>query len=167
MTVFHPQKYGQVKRYNTTIVSLPRLYVSDSRRNWDLFVQPLSYTYNCQSRGSTDVFPFSMTLTSHPSGPVMIASPAEQPTDSLTAKTPKALSVLFVVQLITMSPKPSQNLRQNHRRHEKMTEKFIHFLNYLLETLPANSNAENIMNYHPEHLCFSNLTNHQAVSHRG
>lgn len=47
-TAYHPQANGQAERYNKIIVPRLRHHVAEHQRNWDLFVQPLTYAYNTQ-----------------------------------------------------------------------------------------------------------------------
>ena len=64
-TSYHPQTNGQAERYNKTIVSRLRLYVSKHQNDWDQFVQPLTYAYNYQVHRSTGTTPFNMTITTN------------------------------------------------------------------------------------------------------
>lgn len=62
-TTYHPQTNRQTESYNRTLLSRLRLYVAYSRRNWDISVQSLTFSYICQPQRSTTVPPSSFTLT--------------------------------------------------------------------------------------------------------
>lgn len=53
MTACHRQTNSQIKLYNQTLVERLRLYLSDYQRDWEEYVQPLSYAYNTEVRKST------------------------------------------------------------------------------------------------------------------
>ena len=70
-TTYHPRTNGQVERYNSTIVRALRHYISDHPREWDLYVDALTYAYNCQPHSSTKIAPFELVL-SNPPGPTVL-----------------------------------------------------------------------------------------------
>lgn len=45
-TVYHSQTNGQIERYNETVMTQLYHYAADHQRNWDIFVQPLTYACN-------------------------------------------------------------------------------------------------------------------------
>ena len=63
---YHPQTNGQAERFNRTIVAAIRNYVSDSQRDWDEWLGPLTYAYNTQVHRSTGTTPFDLVLSRHP-----------------------------------------------------------------------------------------------------
>ena len=65
-TEYHPQTNGQAERFNRTIVAAIRNYVSDSQRDWDEWLGPLTYAYNTQVHRSTGTTPFDLVLSRHP-----------------------------------------------------------------------------------------------------
>lgn len=65
-TAYHPQTNGQAERYNRTLVTRLRHFVAEHQRNWDEFVQPLTYAYNMQVHASTGTTPFDLILSRHP-----------------------------------------------------------------------------------------------------
>lgn len=64
-TEYNSQTNRQVERYDKTIVACLRHYVATHRRDWDLFVQPLTYAYNTQAHRYTKIRPFNLVLTRH------------------------------------------------------------------------------------------------------
>jgi len=47
-TAYHPQTNGQVERYNRTIATQLRHYVTDDPRRWDELLPVLTMAYNSQ-----------------------------------------------------------------------------------------------------------------------
>ena len=67
-TAYHPQTKGQTERFNRTLATQLQHYVSAHQRDWDSYVQPLTYACNMQVREATDTTPFELILTRHPPG---------------------------------------------------------------------------------------------------
>lgn len=65
-TEYHPQTNGQAERFNRTILASLRDYVSESQKDWDEWLEPLTYAYNCQVHRSTGMTPFNLVLSRHP-----------------------------------------------------------------------------------------------------
>ena len=65
-TEYHPQANGQAERFNRTIVAAIRNYVSDTQRDWDEWLGPLTFAYNTQVHRSTGTTPFDLVLSRHP-----------------------------------------------------------------------------------------------------
>ena len=65
-TAYQPQTNGQAERFNCTLATRLRLYVSEHQREWDDYVQPLTYAYNMQVHWSTGTTLFDPILTRHP-----------------------------------------------------------------------------------------------------
>ena len=67
-TAYHPQSNGQTERFNRMLVQRLRNYVEEHQRDWDDYVQPLTFAYNTQVHRSTETTPFDLVLTRPPSG---------------------------------------------------------------------------------------------------
>ena len=67
-TAYHPQTNGQVERFDKTLAAKIRHYVAEHQKDWDEFVQPLTYAYDMQVHRSTGTTPFELVLSRHPSG---------------------------------------------------------------------------------------------------
>ena len=80
-TAYHPQSNGQTERFNRTLVQRLRHYVEGHQRDWDDYVQPLTFAYNTQVHGSTETTPFDLVLTRPPSGLIL---PGTVPQDAGT-----------------------------------------------------------------------------------
>lgn len=119
MTVNHSQTNRQVEYYNSTFLLRPRLYVTYNLRNWDKFVQPLTYGYDCLQHQLTNVPPFSLKITRKTPGPVTIDNSSAIHTDALAETTPKALQACLLHQCTKMTLKVYGKLRLNQRRYKK------------------------------------------------
>ena len=80
-TTYHPQSNGQTERFNRTLVQRLRHYLEEHQRDWDDYVQPLTFAYNTQVHRSTETTPFDLLLTRPPSGPIL---PGTVPQDAGT-----------------------------------------------------------------------------------
>ena len=65
-TAYHPQSNGPTKRFNRTLVQRLRPYVEEHQRDWDDYVQPLTFAYNTQVHRSTETTRFDLVLTRPP-----------------------------------------------------------------------------------------------------
>ena len=70
-TAYHPQSNGQTERFNRTLVERLWDYVNEHQRDWDDYVQPLTFEYNMQVHRSTETTPFDLVLTRPPSGLIL------------------------------------------------------------------------------------------------
>jgi len=61
-TAYHPQTNGQVERYNRTMATQLRHYVTDVRRRWDELLTVLTMAYNRQPHRSTGIAPFELVI---------------------------------------------------------------------------------------------------------
>ena len=102
-TAYHPQTNGQAERYNKTLATRLRHYVADHQRDWDKFVQPLTYAYNNQIHTTTMTTPFNLTITRPPPSPIIDQISTAAPTDTdgppssrtMRARILNRLSVMF------------------------------------------------------------------------
>lgn len=62
-TAYHAQTNGQTEWFNKKIVAQLRQCVKKHEWDWDLFVQSLIYVYKRQVHRSTEMTPFSLSLT--------------------------------------------------------------------------------------------------------
>ena len=67
-TAYHPQTNGQAEKFNRTLATRLRHYVSEHQRDWDDYVHLLTYAYNMQVHKSTGKTPFDIIFTRHPPG---------------------------------------------------------------------------------------------------
>ena len=65
-TTYRPQTNGQAERFNRTILSALRRYTSDHPRDWDMYTDALTYSYNTQVHSSTNHAPLELILSRPP-----------------------------------------------------------------------------------------------------
>ena len=65
-TTYHPQSNGQTERFNKTLLSALRKYVSDHPYDWDLYTHALTYAYNTHVNTVTGLCPFDLVLSRTP-----------------------------------------------------------------------------------------------------
>lgn len=103
-TSYHPQMRNEAVRYNNTIISRSCHYVADDHCDWDIYVQPLMYTYSTQIHRSTFTTPFSLTLTHRPLRATMIHIPAALETDAYNTPNPAVLRHCLLHRTTIMHP---------------------------------------------------------------
>lgn len=89
-TAYHPQINGQTERNNKAIATR-RCHYAEHQRDWDLFVQLLTFAYNTQDHCTTEKTPSSLVLSRQPPGPTKFVSPRALPTDANGENSPKML----------------------------------------------------------------------------
>ena len=89
-TAYHPQTNGQVDRFKKTLAARLRHYVGEHQKDWDEFVQPLTYAYNMQVHRSTGTTPFDLVLSRHPSG-ILTESVGHLPEGTTNARSSAAV----------------------------------------------------------------------------
>ena len=68
-STYHPQVNRQTERYNSTLISRLRHYVTENQRDCDAFVYLLTYAYNTQVHRSTMHTPFELVCLRRPNCP--------------------------------------------------------------------------------------------------
>ena len=88
-TAYHLQPNGQTERFNRTLVQRLRHYAEEHQRDWDDYVQPLTFAYNTQVHRSTETTPFDLVLTPPPSGLILPGTvPQDTGTHQEDSRTP-------------------------------------------------------------------------------
>lgn len=178
-TVYHQQTNGQLERYNNTSVSRLRRSVASQQRDWDLFVQPLTYVYNAQVRRLTSFTPFSLLLSRHPPGPAMFDAPSALPTNAYHERhlqmlqtqlinQIQALQTLVNDRLGTAQSRYVWNHDANIRRVRTFTPKEMIFIDRPLLSATISRNNElltlsshnKLMLQSPEPFCVVSVTQH-------
>ena len=121
-TEYHPQANGQAERFNRTLLAALRNYVSDSQKDWDEWLEPVTYAYNKQVHRSTGVTPFDLVLSRHPPSLVVDEEllehiPSDDPKDR-RART-SAAKRAFLQQIAAGISKARGNLLQTQRRYKR------------------------------------------------
>ncbi|CDF38512.1 unnamed protein product [Chondrus crispus] len=63
---YHPQANGQVEGFNRTLTSALRKYVGEHPKDWDLFSDAVTLSYNTQVHRTTNITPFELVLARAP-----------------------------------------------------------------------------------------------------
>lgn len=66
-TLYHQQTRGEAGRFNKRIICRLQKHLVGQQRNWDVYVQPLTYAYNAEGHRSTNLWAFSPGLSCQPS----------------------------------------------------------------------------------------------------
>ena len=127
-TSYHPQTNGQAERYNKTIVSRLRHYVSEHQDNWDKFVQTLTYAYNSQVHRSTGTSPFSLTITRIPPCPIIDAISTSSPSDMNTTPSSRTMRIRILDKLKSITSKSDVNSAKAHMLYKKYADRTIKHL---------------------------------------
>ena len=121
-TEYHPQTNGQAERFNRTILASLRNYVSESQKDWDEWLGPLTYAYNCQVHRSTGMTPFNLVL-SRPPPPLIVE---EDLVDHNPPRNPRErrrrfsdAKQKFLLRLREAILKARSNLARTQRRYKK------------------------------------------------
>jgi hypothetical protein len=85
-TAYHPQRNGQVERYNRTILSALLGYVARRQDDWDEYTSTLTYAYNCRVHSALGMPPFELALTSTPTTTSLQDMPRDEEMDPKTEK---------------------------------------------------------------------------------
>lgn len=84
----HPQKNGQVERFNRTILANIREFCSENPKSWPENAGPLTCAHNNQIHSSTGASPFSLVLSRPKTSVVVRKDPDstcdQQPRENLT-----------------------------------------------------------------------------------
>ena len=62
-STYHPQKNGQVERYNRTVLAILRNNVNEHQNDWDEIASVLTYVYNNHVHRRTGTTPFNLVLS--------------------------------------------------------------------------------------------------------
>ena len=121
-TAYHPQANGQAERFNRTILAQLRDYVSESQRDWDEWLEPLTYAYNMQVHRSTGTTPFDLVLSRHPPSLLMEEDLREHiPRESSPTRSERISSVKnqFLTRLEMLMQKARANLNRTQLRYKR------------------------------------------------
>ena len=121
-TEYHPQANGQAERFNRTILAALRDYVSDTQRDWDEWLGPLTYAYNMQVHRSTGTTPFDLVLSRHPP-PLLVEEDMLEHVPHVSARERRArisrAKQEFLARLRDLVAKASQNLARTQQRYKR------------------------------------------------
>ena len=121
-TTYHPQTNGQVERYNRTMATQLRHYISDDSRRWDELLPVLTLAYNSQPHRSTGIAPFELVIPRRiPSLSVRNLPPGTplQSKGTLNDGSPPARKREFMAKLRRQIPAVVEALRKTQQRYKR------------------------------------------------
>ena len=65
-TTYHPQSNGQAQRFDRTLLTSLRVYVSEHPKLWTEYLVAVTYAYNTEVHASTGLSPFELVLSNPP-----------------------------------------------------------------------------------------------------
>ena len=74
-TLYHPQRNGQVERYNCTTLSMLRAIPEFKRSKWKDFLNEVVHLYNCTQHEAIGYCPIFLMFVSHPHLPTDLMLP--------------------------------------------------------------------------------------------
>lgn len=113
MATFRLQTNRQIEKYNETLVSPLRLYITEDQSNYDILVPTLKYEYSCQVYSSTVDNSFNLALSGRSFGPTTVVSLSTLPDNAGNAKSLELLQQKTLHLFSTMQDKVSNNLTEN------------------------------------------------------
>ena len=124
-TAYHPQTNGQAERFNRTLGIRLRHYVTEHQRDWDEFVQPLTYAYNMQVHRSTGTTPFDLVLTRHPPGISVSMPTSAVPPDRHTEPTTAQMKRITMRRLRQVLARASEKMTQAQAQYKRHFDKTV------------------------------------------
>jgi len=120
-TAYHPQTNGQVERYNRTMATQPRYYVTDDPRRKDELLPVLTMAYNIQPYRSTDIAPFELVILRRIPSLSLRNLPAGTPLKNkgtLDDGSPLARKIEFMAKLRQKTPAVVEALQKTQQRYK-------------------------------------------------
>ena len=121
-TAYDPQTNGQVKRYNRTMATQLRHYVTDNTRGWDELLPVLTMAYNSQPHRSTGTAPFELVVPGRiPSLSVRSLPPGTPLTrkGTLIDGSPLARKREFMAKLRQQIPAVAEAFQKTQQRYKR------------------------------------------------
>ena len=127
-TVYNPQTNGQTERFNRTLVQRLRNYFKEHQRDWDDYVQPLTFAYNTQVYRSTETNPFDLELTRPPNGLVLPgAAPQDTGSNREDPRTPVQYKRATLRKLRDAIDRARMKLTAAQKRYKDDFDKMVRF----------------------------------------
>lgn len=115
-TVYHPHTNGRAEKLNRTLIARLRHYTAEHQRDWDIFMQPLTYAYNRQVSRSIGTTPFGIVLLRHPPGQTTLDRSSALQTSANNANAPAVLRSRLLHSNAEMRQKMDKKLRAAQSR---------------------------------------------------
>lgn len=119
MTAYHPRTNAQSERFNRTIITRLRHFIAEHQRNWDIYVQPLTYAYNNQVHRCTNTSPYSLFLSRHPPGPSLLRATTDTPITGKSESSPQMIRRTIQAHILALRAKVDAHLRKSQARYKR------------------------------------------------
>lgn len=117
-TANHFQTNEQAKRYIRTLIMRLCHCVAVHQRDWDVFVQPLTYVHKSKVNHSIWTAPFSLLLSRHLLGPTPFIRPSALLTDLTNTTVPTVLRSILLHHTAVRRQKTENNLAAEQHRYK-------------------------------------------------
>lgn len=122
---YHIQTAGQADGYSRTLTERLCNYMAKSQRNWDIFVQQLTYTYHTQINCSTWTTPFSLVLPRHRPAPDTFKRPSALLPDAKNATAPSVLQSKLLHLIAMMRERTDQKPTTVHCSYKDQHDHYV------------------------------------------
>lgn len=126
-TEYHPQCNGQVERYNHGLVARLCRYLGEHQQDRDVFVQPFTNSYTTQVHWTTELLPFSLTLSWEPPRSLTFIGPRRTP-EKYDRLAPRQTKIKVFDRLFAFFRRARDKSSQARRTYKKHLNKKVKHL---------------------------------------
>jgi len=125
-TAYHPQTYGQTKRFNKTLATMLSMYLNDNVDNWADMIPYVLFAYRTSLHESTLETPFYLTYGRDPVIPVDVALRYQElpPVDPSTYRATVTRRSFKAFELAKQNIERAQRRYQEYYRQEGVPREF-------------------------------------------
>lgn len=120
---YHPQTYGKAKKSNKAIFTSLWHYVAKRQKNWDTFLQALTYVYKTQIHRLTKETPSSLVLSRHPPRPTLLETGSVLPSDGYAGTSLQLLRSRLEESIRTLREKADANKASAQQRYKPVYDR--------------------------------------------
>lgn len=124
-TAYHPWTNQQAKQFNKTMTTRLPHYAAELQRDWDTYVQHLTYVYNAQVHCTTNFPPSGLVLWQQPPVATTFDSPTALPSDAMVTTSSQVLPAQLLPGVATMRRATDRWMKTAQRRYKGEHDKKI------------------------------------------
>lgn len=117
-TPYHPQTDGLVERFNQTLKTMLKKYVSDTGKDWDTWLPFLLFAYREVPQASTGFSPFELIYAHQVRGPLDVLRESWEATEKPSKKNILSYVLKMREQLQKTTACARENLQQSQARQK-------------------------------------------------